>query len=123
MPGASDSPTPNRTRPTRLHAPHGADHLEITWADGHRQRFSNRLLRGYCPCAGCQGHGGTISFVEPANTELRDVEQVGNYALSFRWGDGHATGIYAFRFLRALGELIDAQGEAGVEALGTLPRL
>jgi DUF971 family protein len=27
---------------------------------------------------------------------------VGNYALQLTWGDGHATGIYSFRYLRTL---------------------
>jgi DUF971 family protein len=30
------------------------------------------------------------------------VEPVGNYALRFRWSDGHDTGIYTFDFLRRL---------------------
>ena len=34
--------------------------------------------------------------------ELVRVEPVGNYALSLTWHDGHGTGIYAFRYLRAL---------------------
>jgi len=31
-----------------------------------------------------------------------DIERVGNYALSFAWGDSHTTGIYTFKYLRAL---------------------
>jgi DUF971 family protein len=79
-------------------------------------------LRGYCPCAGCQGHGGSIEFQPPSNLELRDIEKVGNYALTLVWGDGHGSGIYSFRFLRGLGDLLDAHGAAGLEDLGSLPR-
>ena len=57
------------------------------------------------------------------NLELRDLEQVGNYALGLTWADGHNTGIYSFRFLRALGELLEAQGAQGLMALGELPRV
>jgi DUF971 family protein len=43
--------------------------------------------------------------LSPAALELRKLEQVGNYALSLGWGDGHDTGIYTYRFLRELGRL------------------
>ncbi len=110
-------------RPRHLHAPHGATELEITWADGHKTLFPHRILRGYCPCATCQGHGGAVSFIEPGHVEIRELQAVGNYALSFQWSDGHASGIYSFRWLRALGGLLEAQGAKGVEEMGTLPRL
>jgi DUF971 family protein len=112
-----------RFKPTRVKAPHGASTLEITWADGHHSAFPHELLRGYCPCASCQGHSGTIKFQAGHNLELRELEQVGNYALSFRWGDGHDAGIYTFRYLRSLGDLIDAQGADAVKELGELPRV
>ena len=111
-----------RVKPTRVKAPHGAKTLEITWGDGHRSAFPHEILRGYCPCASCQGHSGTIKFQAGANLDLRNLEQVGNYALSFAWGDGHEAGIYTFRYLRSLGDLLDAQGAEAVKALGELPR-
>lgn len=107
----------DRTRPTGVRAPHGADVFEIEWADGAVSRLPHRILRGYCPCAGCQGHGGGIHFQEPASSlELRDVGQVGNYALALTWGDGHSTGIYTFTYLRRLGDLVAAHGDALPEA-------
>jgi DUF971 family protein len=112
-----------RSRPTGVKAPHGAKELEISWADGHRSLLPHEILRGYCPCAGCQGHSGMIQFQEGGNLELRNLEQVGNYALGLGWGDGHDTGIYSFRFLRALGDLVDAQGTEAVKGMGTLPRI
>jgi len=60
--------------------------------------------------------------VPGGNLDIREIEQVGNYALSFSWGDAHSTGIYTFRFLRALGDLLDVQGADAVKAMGTLPR-
>lgn len=101
-----------RTTPTHVKAPRNARVLEITWADGHRGIYPHEILRGYCPCATCQGHSGTIKFVPGGeyetrfvpggDLELRDIEQVGNYALRFVWGDLHETGLYTFRYLRAL---------------------
>jgi DUF971 family protein len=101
-----------RIRPTGVKAPHGADVFEIRWADGVSSRIPHPILRGYCPCAGCQGHGGGVHFVEGGDLTLRDLEQVGNYALQLTWGDGHATGIYTFRYLRRLGDLVAAHGDA-----------
>jgi DUF971 family protein len=110
-----------RLRPVGVKAPHGASVLEIGWADGRTCRYPHRVLRGYCPCASCQGHSGTIRFVTPGNLEIREIEQVGNYALSFAWGDGHSSGIYTFRYLRRLGELIDTHGAEKLEQMEELP--
>lgn len=76
--------------------------MEIDFDDGHTGRYPHELLRGYCPCAACQGHSGEIRFVEGGDLELVEVSEIGNYALQLAWGDGHATGIYSFSFLRAL---------------------
>lgn len=115
-------PTEPSLTPTAVKAPHGATVFEVSWADGETHRYPHRILRGFCPCAGCQGHGGAIHFVEGGNLELRDIGQVGNYALSLRWGDGHDGGIYSFRYLRQLGALLNEKGAEGLEALGELPR-
>jgi DUF971 family protein len=90
------------TTPIELRAPHGARVLEIDFADGHHAVYPHEILRGYCPCAICQGHQGPIKFVPGGDQELKDVAEVGDYALRLTWGDGHATGIYTFKFLREL---------------------
>ncbi|MCC6528553.1 MAG: DUF971 domain-containing protein [Polyangiaceae bacterium] len=95
-------PSDPKTTPIHVRAPHGATVTEITWADGHQGLYPNKILRGYCPCAGCQGHGGTRSFIEGGDSELREVTPVGNYALQLTWGDRHDTGIYTFAYLRSL---------------------
>jgi len=40
----------------------------------------------------------------PGRYELKDAAAVGNYALQFRWGDGHGEGIYTWELLRGLCE-------------------
>lgn len=94
--------TDPKLTPTYVKAPHGARVLEMTWADGHKSILPHAVLRGYCPCATCQGHGGTVQYVPGGDLDLRDIEQVGLYALQLTWGDRHGTGIYSYRYLRAL---------------------
>lgn len=94
--------------PTELRAPEGARRMEIDWSDGVTSAFHHRILRGFCPCAHCQGHHGPVGWVDAAETadlNLTSVEPVGHYAVKLAWGDGHNTGIYTFRFLRALAEV------------------
>jgi len=76
--------------------------LKLTWSDGHVSFYPLPYLRGWCPCAVCQGHGGERRYVPAENTELTNVSVVGRYALGLRWGDGHDTGIYSYDYLRQL---------------------
>jgi DUF971 family protein len=96
------TPTTQRTTPVEVRAPRGSRSMEIDFVDGHRGVYPHEILRGYCPCAICQGHQGPIRFVEGGSLELQDLAEVGDYALRLTWGDGHATGIYTFAFLREL---------------------
>ena len=101
--------------PTELRAPEGARRMEIDWSDGATSAFSHAILRGFCPCAHCQGHHGPVVWVEgaeDADLDLTQLEPVGHYAVQLGWGDGHATGIYTFRFLRQLAEVGEAAPEA-----------
>lgn len=88
--------------PLEVRAPRGAESTEIRWADGHVATYPNELLRGYCPCAGCQGHEGRIKFIAGGNSVLESLEEVGNYGLALGWGDGHDSGIFTYRYLREL---------------------
>lgn len=78
--------------------------MRITWSDGHSGEYPYAYLRGYCPCAMCQGHSSrAIGFHRPASgVHPGAIEPVGNYAVAIRWSDGHGTGIYRFDFLRRL---------------------
>ena len=99
--------------PVEVRAPEGARVLELDWSDGVTTRYAHRALRGFCPCAHCQGHQGPIEWVaatdelDDAALELTDLAEVGQYALSLTWADGHATGIYSFQYLRELGRLVE----------------
>jgi DUF971 family protein len=97
-------PSDPRTKPTAIRSPRGTRVTEIAWADGHIGIYPHEALRGYCPCAGCQGHSGGIEFIETSGIqqEIEDIEPVGGYALAIKWFDGHASGIYSFTYLRSL---------------------
>lgn len=111
------------TRPVRVKAPKGARVFEIEWADGMVGKIPHELLRGYCPCAGCQGHTGAIKFVPGGDQELEKIDPVGNYALQLTWGDRHDGGLYSFRYLRSLSEMAARQAESGDKDRPALPRL
>lgn len=104
---------PRVSRPVRVRSPKGSTSTEIDWDDGVTLRYPHRVLRGLCPCASCQGHQGGVRWVEavesasPLALEIKDIEQVGNYALGLGWADGHRGGIYSFGYLRELGALAD----------------
>lgn len=79
--------------------------LRLTWTDGHTAELDYDFVRGWCPCAVCQGHGSAVEFrprppKRPVTPET--IEPVGNYGISIVWSDQHATGIYRFDFLREL---------------------
>jgi DUF971 family protein len=78
--------------------------LRILWDDDELSDYPFAYLRGWCPCAVCQGHGGERRFLHVENSQLVSVERTGNYALNLRWQDGHDTGIYTFEYLRNLSE-------------------
>jgi ATP-binding protein involved in chromosome partitioning len=82
--------------------------LSVLWQDGQRSDLDVRDLRLACRCAGCIEELSGRPLLDP-KTIRRDVTpvritSVGNYAITIRWNDGHATGIYTFEQLRALGE-------------------
>ncbi len=83
--------------------------LRVLWDDDTLNDYPFAYLRGWCPCAVCQGHGGERRFVEVDNPQLVRVNMVGNYALNLTWDDGHETGIYTFAYLRRLGERQEEQ--------------
>jgi DUF971 family protein len=97
--------------PAEIRAPKGALLLEIDWDDGKTSLYSHRVLRGFCPCAHCQGHSGPIKWVADVESapsealELTNVREVGAYALGLTFGDGHGSGIYTFRYLEELAAL------------------
>lgn len=82
--------------------------LGIEWLDGHRSHWRLSTLRRACPCASCVDEltGERTLAADRVSDEILAtvVESVGRYALRVRFTDGHDTGIYTLRSLRALCE-------------------
>ena len=83
--------------------------LCIAWNDGAESYLPVELVRRACPCASCGGEPDVMgNLVRPhvtyttASFELQSWSFVGGYAVQFRWGDGHGSGIYAYQYLRRL---------------------
>jgi DUF971 family protein len=99
------------TTPTPTRAEVIGNELAIVWSDGAESYLKLETLRRHCPCASCGGEPDVMGNVMrpdvsygPNSFELRDFHLVGGYALQPTWGDGHNTGLYSFRMLRALGK-------------------
>ena len=77
--------------------------LAMTWSNGESTVVGARRLRQYCPCAECvEEWSGKRTFeidTIPVDTKIVAVEPVGNYALSFTFGDAHRTGIFQWSYL------------------------
>ncbi len=103
------------SEPVEVRAPKGARLMEIVWDDGHTSFHRHHVLRGFCPCAICQGHDGVIEWVQPEGDdalELSELQPTGQYGIRLAWADGHRTGIYSFSYLRELASLYEASEEA-----------
>jgi DUF971 family protein len=78
--------------------------IRIHWDDDHEGTYPPKYLRLLCPCAGCEDEWTGAPLINPdaiPDSIFPDhIEQVGWYAISIRWSDGHDTGIYSYEHLR-----------------------
>jgi ATP-binding protein involved in chromosome partitioning len=85
---------------------HADGALVLRWCDGTEQRLADRELRLACQCAQCREEMSGARLLDPAGVpldiRLTRVWSVGNYALGMAFSDGHDTGIYTFKALRAM---------------------
>ena len=89
------------------------EELAIKWDDGSESFIKLETLRRCCPCAGCKGEVDIMGNLyknpdkplTPAAFRLVRIDRVGGYAIQPAWGDGHATGLFSFEYLKRVGEL------------------
>ena len=80
--------------------------LEVAWADGARYALPAEYLRVESPSAEVQGHGPgqKVTVGGRRHVGILRVEPVGHYAIRIAFDDLHDTGIFAWAYLRELGE-------------------
>ena len=71
--------------------------LVVEFADGARAEIDFDNLRARSPCAANRA----AKTPPPSGVDIVELQPVGNYALRPVFSDGHQTGIYSWRLLRA----------------------
>ena len=87
----------------------------ITWGDGQRFVYPMNWLRSKCPCASCvEEWTGVVKvrFEDVEHVRVKHIGEVGSYAFSIAFSDGHETGFFTYKRLREWGEERAAQDPA-----------
>ncbi len=92
-------------RPTDLILHRASRVLEVAFDDGSRFRLPAEYLRVNSPSAEVQGHGPGQRVLLGGKREvaINGIQPMGNYAVLLNFSDGHASGIYSWTKLHALG--------------------
>lgn len=90
------------------------DFVAIRWDDGREDALAMEHLRRMSPSAENMGERdllgrriGGDGEKDFTGVRVTGWSQVGGYALSFTFSDGHRTGIYPYPYLRELAETGD----------------
>ncbi len=80
--------------------------ITFVWPDGVKSVVSNMDLRADCGCAVCVDEytGEKLLNRKDIRKDIKPTEitPLGNYALKIVWNDGHNSGIYPYKQIRAL---------------------
>jgi ATP-binding protein involved in chromosome partitioning len=83
----------------------GKDEVRFVWDDESEATWPARALRLRCVCAMCRSETTGERILDesavPEQVTVTDMALVGNYGVNIHFSDGHTTGIYKFRDLRA----------------------
>ncbi|AOV15686.1 1-(5-phosphoribosyl)-5-((5-phosphoribosylamino)methylideneamino)imidazole-4-carboxamide isomerase [Acidihalobacter aeolianus] len=106
-------------RPTEIRLHQQSRVLELAYEGGERYRLPCEYLRVFSPSAEVRGHGPGQEVLQTGKEDVNivGIEPVGNYAIKLVFSDGHDTGIYDWRYLRALGENQAANWQAYLDRL------
>lgn len=100
----------DRITPVSLKLKRAEQELWIKWQDGRECVYRSLFLRKNCPCATCRTEREkqstellpVLKQPPPQNIRMINAQLVGRYAIQLFWSDGHKTGIFDFKYLRAL---------------------
>lgn len=95
--------------PKQIKLSENKDKLLIRWNDDTEQMVTLMKLRKLCPCATCltekENQSPTyIPLFAENQIRIKSINQVGSYAITIIWQDGHNTGIYEFPYLRMIAD-------------------
>ncbi len=92
-------------KPTEINLHKKSRTLEIVFDDGNRFEYTCEYLRVYSPSAEVQGHGPGQEVLQlgKQDVNIKEIEPVGNYAVTLHFDDDHNTGIYSWDKLYELG--------------------
>ncbi len=79
--------------------------MHIEWDDGSDTMLQLAKLRKSCPCANCitERLNKPVTYIPllaSAQLTIKDIKQVGTYAIQLVWQDGHDSGIYTYDKLK-----------------------
>ncbi|MBC2608208.1 gamma-butyrobetaine hydroxylase-like domain-containing protein [Pelagicoccus albus] len=85
--------------------------IAILWDDESETYIQSPVLRAASPSAETAGerdilgvlHGGEHGK-DYSQVRVLSWQFVGNYAIRFKFSDGHATGLYSFDLIKSLGD-------------------
>lgn len=86
------------------------DEVAIRWSDASESYLKMDRLRALSPSAETTGEKDLLGKEISGHQRDRDFSgvtvtgwnRIGNYAVQFRFSDGHQTGIYSFEYLRGI---------------------
>ncbi len=95
----------NSPTPTRIVVHQQSRILEIEFDDQQVFRLPFEFLRVFSPSAEVRGHGPGQETLQTGKRDVSIValDPVGNYAVLPHFDDGHATGIFSWDYLHAIG--------------------
>lgn len=87
--------------PTEITLHQASKVLEVSFADGKTFKLPCEFLRVHSPSAEVRGHGPGQETLQTGKKDvgILTVEPVGQYAVQFKFSDGHDTGIYSWDLL------------------------
>lgn len=105
--------------PSELRLNKDKNALTVKFDDGKAYSFSAEFLRVMSPSAEVQGHSADQRQTVPGkrNVHINKLEAVGNYAVRIVFDDRHDTGLYAWPYLRQLGEEHDTRWQSYLDEL------
>lgn len=87
-------------------------HIAVSFADGKTFAYPMDWLRSKCPCAKCIDEWTgklLVHYEDVRGVTVKRMEQVGTYAFSIAFSDGHSTGIFTYKRMREWGEELAAR--------------